>query len=45
MACSQFIIFFVSLVGGVSEAGGRGQYTCDPSLPISKHSVLDFVFS
>lgn len=36
MACSQFLMFLASLPGRVAEAGGRGQYTGDPSLTISR---------
>lgn len=36
MACSQFLMFLASLPGRVAKAGGRGQYTGDPSLSISR---------
>lgn len=36
MACSQFLRVLAPLPGGVAEAGGRGQYTRDPSLSISR---------
>lgn len=39
MVCSQFIMFFASIPGGVSEAGGITVCLRPFSL---EHSVLDF---